>query len=73
MIQFEKLGEYLDMLWTNTWVSKVNKTTFASDMFRVFLFGSQKKLNWLLLLKLFVTFLHWLVEVFESWIFYSEV
>ncbi len=33
--------EYIvDILWTNTWVSKVNKTTFASNMFRVFLFSS---------------------------------
>ncbi len=27
------------------YLSKVNKTTFASDMFRLFLFGSHKKLN----------------------------
>ncbi len=36
MTQFEKLGEHLGMLWTNTWVytgaSKVNKTPFASDV-----------------------------------------
>ncbi len=30
------------------YLSKLNKTTFASDMFRVFLFSSHKKLNWLL-------------------------
>ncbi len=52
MTQFEKLGEHLDTFWTHTWVStvsKVNKTTFASDMFRVFLFSLHKKLTWLLL------------------------
>ncbi len=39
MTQFEKLGEHLDMCWTNILGSnKVNKTTFASD---IFLFGSQ--------------------------------
>ncbi len=48
-----KVGKHFDMLWSNTWVSKVNKTTFASDMFRVFLFSSPKKLNWLLKKSLF--------------------
>ncbi len=47
--------------WENIWIcceqileylSKVNKTTFASDMFRVFLFSSHKKFNWLLLQKI---------------------
>ncbi len=32
--------------------SKVNKTAFASNMFRVFLFISHKIINWLLLLKI---------------------
>ncbi len=28
MTQFEKLGEHLDMLWTNTWVSKEGKQNY---------------------------------------------
>ncbi len=77
-----KVEEHLDMLWTNTWVSntwisKVNKTTFASDMFRVFLFRSHKKFNWLLLKNLcsgylFFIFLHWLVVLLECWIFFQR-
>ncbi len=39
--QFEKVGEHLDLL--NKYLSKVNKTTFASSMFRVFLFSSRNK------------------------------
>ncbi len=69
--------------WENIWIcceqipeylSKVNKTTFASDMFRVFLLSSHKKCNFysnfyfsrLLLLKILSSgnfFLHWLVEL----------
>ncbi len=43
-------------------------------MFRVFLFSSHQKLNWLLLLKMICSgSLFWLVELCESWIFYSAL
>ncbi len=67
------------MLWTNswvsnTWVSNVNKTTFASDMFRVFLFSSHEKFNWLLLKNLCSGFFTLVNRTFRKLdFFYSAV
>ncbi len=48
-----------------------NKTTFASDMFRVFVFGSHTKIKLTLLKICLGYFLHLLVDLFKSFFFFK--